>query len=400
MRKLLFFILAVASIGCGGSSGSNGADSAVGGKELPANFLLGAHYYVWFPGNLGQGYLRGKLNPSQDFLLGNYSSSDPSAAEEHIRWAKQYGIDFFTIDWWPRRENLQRAIDEGFMRAKNLGDFKFCMFYESGDIAYNPATGTIDFDDAETIDDYVDGLVEIAERYFSHPSYLRINGRPVIVLYVTRIFTGDVQGMIAQARARIKALGYDIFIIGDEIFWTGTPDQQKSRAVEFGAPAVERIKLFDAITAYNFYEGVFESQSGYGANSTFISDINKLLGIYRDHSSEVPILPSVIPGYNDRGVRLDSDHFAIPRQWAPGEGEGSFLREMLSRVMAPNLDSRLPIGFVTSFNEWNEDTAIEPLEVSGPTTGDDSEGNEYTQGYSYSGFGLKYLETIKEFRDR
>jgi glycoprotein endo-alpha-1,2-mannosidase len=52
---------------------------------------------------------------------------------------------------------------------------------------------------------------------------------------------------------------------------------------------------------------------------------------------------------------------------------------------------------ITSWNEWNEDTAIEPLAPSGPTRNDDSaSGSDYTQGYAYSGHGLRYLETLRD----
>jgi len=60
------------------------------------------------------------------------------------------------------------------------------------------------------------------------------------------------------------------------------------------------------------------------------------------------------------------------------------------------VDPRLNMILITSWNEWNEDTAIEPLDPSGPTKTDTSStGNKYTQGYSYSGHGLRYLETLR-----
>ena len=36
---------------------------------------------------------------------------------------------------------------------------------------------------------------------------------------------------------------------------------------------------------------------------------------YRD-ASDVPVVPDVIPGFNDRGTRPAVDHFVIPRRWA------------------------------------------------------------------------------------
>ena len=50
---------------------------------------------------------------------------------------------------------------------------------------------------------------------------------------------------------------------------------------------------------------------------------------------------------------------------------------------------------VTSWNEWNEDTAIEPVAES-PARSRDITGEGYTQGYEYSGYDTRYLEIIRD----
>jgi hypothetical protein len=52
---------------------------------------------------------------------------------------------------------------------------------------------------------------------------------------------------------------------------------------------------------------------------------------------------------------------------------------------------------ITSWNEWHEDTQIEPVVVASPTRKDNSSsGTDYTAGLEYEGYGLKYLDIIKE----
>jgi len=52
---------------------------------------------------------------------------------------------------------------------------------------------------------------------------------------------------------------------------------------------------------------------------------------------------------------------------------------------------------ITSFNEWREDTDIEPTIITGPTTRDTSpSGIQYTQGLVYQGFGTTYLDILRE----
>ena len=61
------------------------------------------------------------------------------------------------------------------------------------------------------------------------------------------------------------------------------------------------------------------------------------------------------------------------------------------------IEPTLPMVFVTSWNEWNEDTAVQPVGGT-PTSRDNSlTGTEYTQGYTYGGEGDSALAAIRNF---
>lgn len=368
-----------------------GSDAARGPR-----LLVGAHYYVWYPENFAHGTLRGALRPPQRPFLGEYDSRDPRVAERQIELAASHGIDFFTVDWWPGRPRQNEAIDAGLLAARNLDRLRFCIFYETADLAPPGSPHGIVFDDAVK-ERFVGDLRTIARRYFDHPRYLRVGGRPVVVLYVTREVRGRFPQAMREARAALGALGYDAFVIGDEIFWAVVAADEDPGAPPrvTGDPQLARIRLFDAITAYNLYIGDRPRHRGYGARSKFVGDAAKLLRRYRD-ASAVPIVPGIIPGFNDRGTRLDEDHFAIPRRWSEGAAEGSFLAEALERIGKPFVDRRVDMLLVTSWNEWNEDTAIEPL-APAPATRDDASGSRrFTQGYAYEGFGTAYLAVLRD----
>lgn len=105
----------------------------------------------------------------------------------------------------------------------------------------------------------------------------------------------------------------------------------------------------------------------------------------------------MIPGFNDRGVRSSLRHPPIPRQWAEGDAEGSFLAHALDDFALPLVDERLPMVLVSTWNEWNEDTAIEPVASTPPTAVDDSpSGRAFTDGHPYPGFGTTYLEVLQD----
>lgn len=389
MRRFLSILLALSAV-CGCSR-------PVPGPVQTEQYLVGAYYYLWFPGNFRHGYLRKYLDPPQQPALGLYASTHAAVAEQHIAWAAPHGVDFFAIDWWPTRPEQNAALAEGFLRARNVGDIKFCLFYETWALGFDKDLGCTSFD-GEKRKRLVADLVALGDRFFDHPSYLKVGGRPVLMLYLTRTFAGDFAGALREARREWKKRGHDVFLVGDEIFWSVTPVKKGRPHPLVQAPQEKRLLCFDAITSYNLYENARPEHAGYGARSRFIADAAALYEDYRRAGGgRVCLVPGVIPGYNDRGVRRGLDHFVIPRAWDQDGAEGSFLSRAFEKLAMPLADPRLNMIMVTSWNEWNEDTAIEPLADAAPTRVDGStEKDFFTRGYAYAGHGLAYLRTIRD----
>ncbi len=249
-------------------------------------------------------------------------------------------------------------------------------------------------------------MLSFARQYFGNPSYLHIEGRPVVYLYLTRTLTGDVAGLMAAARTYLEQHGYRApFFVGDEVYWRTTPVNQVAtgRMAFSEQPQAARLEAFDAVTAYTLYYGDPSPVTGpgratplgYPGMTNIAADQRFLLAVYRYATgNKVPVLPVVQPGFNDRGFRLATNHPALPRQWLPGEGPASTLDHFFRCVAIPELDPTLPVVMVTSWDDWDEDTGVEPIPGT-PTTRDDSpSGNAYTQGYEYGGEGTTTERTL------
>lgn len=367
-------------------------------------YLVGAYYYLWYPENFSQGWLRAKLAPPQEPELGIYSSRDPKVAEQHIAWCSRYGLDFLALSWWPSKPERNKASYEGLLQAKNLSDIKFCIFYETQDLGFDNVLG-ITLMTQEKMDRFVADVRQVAKNFFNHPSYLKVAGRPVIIFYLTRSVYVNYQEAFTRLREALKKDGFDPYIIGDEIFWKvieakGSWDESKPKPkpTDSTQPQVERARLFDAVTAYNMYEGGKGHHAGYGAESGHVAEVAAKYKLYRDKlRGKAAFVPNIVPGYNDRGVRLSVNHYAIPRQWAPGDPQGSFFAQSFQRLAFPFVDPTLNMIMITTFNEWNEDTSIEPVKPAPPTNRDQSKsGKDYTQGYFYAGYGATYLEVLRD----
>jgi glycoprotein endo-alpha-1,2-mannosidase len=384
MRSIALLAPLLLLFGCGG--GGDGASTRAAG------YTVGAYYSLWYPSNFSEGTLRRRLAPPQPPALGEYDSGSAAVAEVHVTAAADHGVDFFAVDWWPDRPGQNAALDSGLLRAPSLDRIRFCIFYNSGGLQdRSPGLG-IRFD-AAVRDRFVADLVGLSRRYFGHPSYLRVDGRPVVIVYLSREWHGLFREALDGARAALAAEGHDPFLIGDEVFWAViVADEDPNAPVRVtDEPQRSRIGLFDAITGYNLYAVERTQDRGYGASSAFLDDGAALYRRY-SRAADVPFVPGVIPGYNDRGTRLAPGRFAIPRRLSPEAAEGSFFAAAIERLGKPFVDGRLGMITITSWNEWNEDTAIEPT-IAAPATSEDA---TYTEGYAYEGFGTRYLEIVRD----
>ena len=102
-------------------------------------------------------------------------------------------------------------------------------------------------------------------------------------------------------------------------------------------------------------------------------------------------IPSVSPGYNDLGVRPENGNGPLSRQLSANAAEGSLFRTAL-RYGRRLVEARIGnLIMVNSFNEWHEDTQIEPAQgvsTSLPET--------LTHGIEYVGYGELYLNILRE----
>lgn len=386
------------------------------------NLFTSAYYYLWYytpQGNRSQipgegkwteGYLRSQLVPPQYPTLGEYVMNDPEVIETHIDWAANHGINCFICNWEGMRghqkflsENLvhilQGSKEEGTLSAgkipysthdatghgwdavsmgwhtngyaiRNLERMKFSGLIESRSLleTWPPHLG-----DKQISKAFGDAIIYFAENFFGSPQWQRIEGKPVVYLYEVWSWQGSskefeefrayIDTLITQLDDPLTNKKYSgVYIVADALY----AYQQD----------IERLSVFDAITGYQPYPPYTtgQIQSPPAGMKFFGPELftcpwfeeyhHKFFEWGKKHN--ISLIPTAIPRYNDRGVRGAVDHYAYPPASKPPFTDVEDVLE--GKLFIENIknqlrwcDPSIPMLNINSWNEWFEDTAIEPV---------------------------------------
>ncbi len=346
---------------------------------------VGAYYYAWYGAEGAHwdlGTLRGGLSPAEPPQLGYYDSRDPAVIAQHYAWAHQYGIDVFFTSWRGPDSVDDVTIRDGLLPSPARGPTQLALLYESIErLGMGPDNRiTLTPDSEQTMFDDFDYM---ARTYFDRPGYYRIDGRPVVIIYASRILRGDVAGTIEGIREHlITTYGVNPYLIGDEVDWDQPPDPF-------------RIGLYDAITGYTLYSRT--QASGWPSQTGWLQAVGRRVRQFQKMAAEegVAFIPDAMPGFDSLAVRPEEAAHVLPRALGPRSSQTSVFASTLA-LAGSLVDPSLGLLNVTSWNEWNEDTEIEPTALGPPLTGSPP---ALTQDYPFEPYGFSLLDVLKRFED-
>jgi len=338
---------------------------------------VGVYYYPWYrgpdQGNQWTKVMRQHLKVAQRPAVGLYRSDDPQVIGAHIAQSLRGGIGFWAVSWWGPNQICDQNLRQAILPHPDAHKLKYAILYE--------ATGRLGSFARPHYRHWLSDLAYLEKTYFGRQEYLRIKGRPVLFVYLTReYFRNRGDEALAQMRKQFP----QIYLVGDDVF--GSNYQS------------EWARNFDAITAYDVYG---QSVGRFGGTHKALAF---LAGNYQHAKEEankvgVAFMPTIAPGYNDTAVRKGHPGRARYFTDVPDSQEGDIFRAMIQEVALPHLDPACGrVMMVTSFNEWYEDSQIEATTgTAQPSRTDDSEsGMYYTGGERYVDYGHLYLDILRE----
>jgi len=314
-------------------------------------------------------------------LWGYEDESDPAVMAKKIDAAADHGIDVFIFDWYYYNDGpfLNRALDEGFLKAPNTGRLKFSLMWAQCDwVDIHPYTHGTEHQllypgsvSPETYDRICDHVVN---DYFTQPNYWLIDGKPYFSIYDIKKFVESFGSLEATKAAmdkmREKAIAAGLKGVHWNLVVWGNPVLPVEKVPE-NVQELLTVLGFDSATSYVWVHHI----SMAGNQATY--DFNYIRDVYMKHWDQaekefgLPYFPNVTMGW-DSSPRTDQT-----KDWQPNWGypyTGVIVNntpenfktalQMVKDRMLANPDGPRIMN-INCWNEWTEASYLEPDVVHG-----------------------------------
>lgn len=286
--------------------------------------------------------------------IGPYDSGDPEVVRWHIRSAKAAGIDAFLLfvnDW--RRES---GLTDRLLNVAHQEGFKIGFIEHAGTLGVRSldapepkpepiVTGSRNVPPSE-LQSAIGRITAMMKRWKSHPAYLRIKGKPIVVIpYMVESLTASEFNHLSVMVKR--GVGEDLYVVAivPDVYWYMYP---QSILAKDGAKKLSREWAETAVDCFTHWTPngmvTLDQNTRNKVNRTVVADSKKW-----GKDSMIPVMP----GFNDD-------------EWRPGpgsaaaktspRGDGRSWREQLISARRARPD----FIFIQAWNEWHEGSQIEP----------------------------------------
>ena len=286
----------------------------------PQKMLL-AFYYLWYGlGDWNSPYL-------QDHPLNPYASNDMTALSRHIDQAKSAGIQGFIASWWGPDNSIDRNF-KTLLDAARDKDFRIAMNFETLSDQGPRDEATI-----------LGWLRYALSRYKDHPAFLKVNGKPVIVVWVS--FTVPLEAW-ERVFSRLRSEGLEAVYIAHY------PNAE---------PGLEVLDVFDGLHLYNILAVVNRNEEVPDLLARAYEETGRAVHYYpllAESPSAKIWTATVQPGYDDT---------LLPGRQTPvlPRDNGALYQATWQAATASSPDWI----FICTWNEWWEHTHVEPGELYG-----------------------------------
>ena len=323
-------------------------------------------------------------------LWGYENEADAKVMEKQIACAVSYGVNVFIYDWYwyDNRPFLENCLNDGFLKARNNKDMKFCLMWANHNATHlwdkrnsDKDLDTVIWSGVVTPKIFSEICDRTIEKYFKRENYYCIDGCPVYCIFDIDNFirsfgtSDECRKGIEEFRRKTKAAGFKDLHLQfihwrNRVFnWLEDNDSQK------GVVSAQMYDFLGADSVTNY---------SWGGLVDFDGDFNEIANNYSTaiereaKKFNIPYYPSISVGW-DNNVRFFDFVPGVVVNNTPENFKNAckMIKAYADKSMAEG-NMKAPFITVNSWNEWTETSYLQPDDL----------------------YGFGYLEAIKEtFRE-
>jgi len=303
-------------------------------------------------------------------LWGYVNEADPYVMEMQIEAAYDHGVNVFIYDWYwyDRRPYLEGCLNNGYLKARNNNKVKFYLMWANHDV--NLGWDKRNADDAFTNQNSPilwNGGVDSAEfkkicrrlidNYFSQPSYYKIDGKPVFMLYDLDVLVTGFGGL-KETKEAFDWFREEVVKAGFE----GLELQTTMRSLrDYNATCVAGDSIgtprevidaigFNSLTHYQFCHFANVKNDYNNIVSEALTEWNKIISDY-----DIPYYPHVSVGW-DTNPRAN----VLIEHITTNNTPQNFEKALLLAKEFSDKHNKTPLITINSWNEWTETSYLQP----------------------------------------
>ena len=287
----------------------------------------------------------GHYQPKLPGPLGFYDLRLSEVMQRQIELAREFGIHGFCFHhyWFGGRRLLERPVEQLLANAKLDIPFCLCWANENWTRRWDGMEAEVLIEQRHSPEDDL-AFIADALRYFRDPRYIRVEGKPVLVVYRPQILP-DPKATVQAWRTYCEGEGLELYLVAAQTFGLFDP----------------RPLGFDAAVQFPPHNLVSETIRKPGLDPDFrgkIYDYETWGRLFQQQSADTgyPLFRCVCPSWDNtarRGLKATMIADATPDKYA----------DWLEAVCLDACQTHSPerrFVFLNAWNEWAEGTYIEP----------------------------------------
>ena len=288
----------------------------------------------------------GHYQPHLPGELGFYDLRVPDVQKRQIELARMYGIYGFAFHyyWFNGKQLLEKPL-ELFLKSKD--DFPFCICWanENWTRRWDGLEDHVLIAQSHSQESDL-RFIEDVSPLFRDKRYIRINGRPLLIVYRTSIIP-NISETVAMWRDYCVKRGFgNPYLVAAQTFWFSDPREVDfDAALEFPPNNVTMTEINDRIQVFNpEYKG-------------HIYDYQEVIKSFSDKPRpDYKLFRTVFPGWDNEARKPGNGNtfaFSTPELYK------KWLFQAASFTLGePDPEKR--ILFINAWNEWSEGAHLEP----------------------------------------